>query len=249
LGAGLSFRALIRKGEQLSQQSVLRQIIDIRREEWPQALLMAVYFFLVITSFWILKPLKKSLFIEFYDQNGFDFLGWQMTAAQAELLAKAGNMLVALVAATVFAVLARWLRRQQLTYIFAAFSILCCLLFGFLLRDPHGPTVWGFYLYGDLFNTLMVPTFFAFLNDSVTPRQAKRLYGLIILGGVLGGGRRFHFREDTPGSVQPQPVDVDLPAHRRWDYRHCFPGGTKLWVQTGTGSWTSGSDEQPKPVY
>ena len=33
----------------------------------------------------------------------------------------------------------------------------------------------------------MVPTFFAFLNDSVTPRQAKRLYGLIILGGVLGG--------------------------------------------------------------
>jgi AAA family ATP:ADP antiporter len=148
---------------------------------------MAVYFFLVITSFWILKPLKKSLFIEFYDQNGFDFLGWQMTAAQAELLAKAGNMLVALVAATVFAVLARRLRRQQLTYIFAAFSILCYLLFGFLLRDPHGPTVWGFYLYGDLFNTLMVPTFFAFLNDSVTPRQAKRLYGLIILGGVLGG--------------------------------------------------------------
>ncbi len=171
----------------MSQKNVLRQVVDIRREEWPQALLMAIYFFLVITSFWILKPLKKSLFIEFYDQSGFNFLGWQMTAAQAELLAKTGNMLVALVAATVFAFLARWLRRQQLTYVFAAFSILCYLLFGFLLRDPHGPTVWGFYLYGDLFNTLMVPTFFAFLNDSVTPRQAKRLYGLIILGGVLGG--------------------------------------------------------------
>ena len=175
------------KGEQLSQQSLLQQVMDIRREERPQALLMALYFFLVITSFWILKPLKKGLFIEFYDQTGFDFLGWQMTAAQAELLAKVGNMLVALVAATVFAFLAHWLRRQQLTYVFAAFSILCYLVYGFLLRDPQAPTVWTFYFYGDLFNTLMVTTFFAFLNDSVTPRQAKRLYGLIVLGGVLGG--------------------------------------------------------------
>jgi AAA family ATP:ADP antiporter len=33
----------------------------------------------------------------------------------------------------------------------------------------------------------MVATFFAFLNDSVTPRAAKRLYGLIVLGGVAGG--------------------------------------------------------------
>ena len=33
----------------------------------------------------------------------------------------------------------------------------------------------------------MVATFFAFLNDSVTPDTAKRLYGLIGLGGVSGG--------------------------------------------------------------
>ncbi len=162
--------------------------MDIRREEWPQALLMAVYFFLVIASFWILRPLKNILFLEFYDQAGFNLLGWQMTAAQAELLAKVGNMLVAFVAASVFAYLARRLRRQQLTYVFAAFSVLCYVLYSTLLKAPQGPTIWTFYLYGDLFNTLMVPTFFAFLNDSVTPTQAKRLYGLIILGGLLGGG-------------------------------------------------------------
>jgi AAA family ATP:ADP antiporter len=33
----------------------------------------------------------------------------------------------------------------------------------------------------------MVPTFFAFLNDSVTGDQAKRLYGLVGFGGVAGG--------------------------------------------------------------
>jgi len=34
---------------------------------------------------------------------------------------------------------------------------------------------------------LLVAAFFAFVNDSVTPDAAKRLYGPIVLGGVLGG--------------------------------------------------------------
>ncbi len=33
--------------------SPLKQIMDIRRDELPQALSMSVYFFLVITAFWI----------------------------------------------------------------------------------------------------------------------------------------------------------------------------------------------------
>ena len=53
----------------------LRAIFSMKREELPFALLMFGYFFLVITSFWILKPVKKSLFIEFYDESGVEILG------------------------------------------------------------------------------------------------------------------------------------------------------------------------------
>ena len=165
----------------------LKQIMNIRRDEFPQALLMFAYFFLVITTFAILKPLKSGLFIQFYDQSGFDFLGWHMLAAQAELLAKMVNMVIAFVAAIVFALLSRSFRRQQLTYIFSIFIISCFLVFTFVLDTPRGPTVWAFYLFGDLYSTLMVVTFFAFLNDSVEPDAAKRLYGLIVLGGLSGG--------------------------------------------------------------
>ena len=42
----------------------LKANFDIRKSELPFALLMFSYFFLIITSFWILKPIKKSLFIE-----------------------------------------------------------------------------------------------------------------------------------------------------------------------------------------
>jgi AAA family ATP:ADP antiporter len=79
------------------------------------------------------------------------------------------------------------LRRQQLTYVFAGFFIACCLLFSSWLQAPDGSAVWSFYLFGDLYSTLMVATFFAFLNDSVTPGAARRLYGLVGLGGVSGG--------------------------------------------------------------
>ena len=164
-----------------------KQFVNIRREELPQVLLMFSYFFLVITSFWILKPLKKSIFVQFYRDTGFHFLGMSMDAAQAELIAKVANMFVALVAATVFAYLSRWFRRQQLTYVFSGFILVCYLYFLWTIHEPQGLTVWSFYFFGDLYSTLMVATFFAFLNDSVAPEKAKRVYGLIGLGGVAGG--------------------------------------------------------------
>ena len=161
--------------------------MDIRREEWPLALLMFAYFFLVITCFWILKPLKKGLFVEFYDQQGIEIAGTLFSAAQAELLAKILNMLVAFIAVVIFTWLSRRFRRQQLTFIFAGFFCVCYLLFGRWLANPVDVSVWSFYLFGDLYSTVMVATFFSFLNDSVTPQAAKRLYGLVGLGGVCGG--------------------------------------------------------------
>lgn len=165
----------------------LKAIMDIRREELPLALLMSAYFFLVITSFWVLKPLKKNIFIDYYDKDGFNLYSWQMEAAQAEQFAKILNLFVAFIAVVVFTMLVKYFRRQQLTYIFSSFFLVSYIGYSFVINNPGDFTVWTFYLFGDLFTTLMVATFFAFLNDSVTPDAAKRLYGLIVLGGVVGG--------------------------------------------------------------
>ncbi len=171
----------------MASANPLKQIMNIRRDELPQALLMFSYFFMVIATFWILRPLKKGLMLELYDQTPFNFVGWQFNAAQAESIAKIGNMVVAVFAASAFIYLARSLQRQQLTYVFSVFSIACFALFSYAVVDRGAATVWAFYWFGDLYNTLMVATFFAFLNDSVAPQVAKRLYGLIVLGGVAGG--------------------------------------------------------------
>jgi AAA family ATP:ADP antiporter len=164
-----------------------KAFMNVRRKELPLALLMFTYFFLVISSFWVLKPIKKTLFIQYYDQTGVDIFSWHLLGSQAELVAKVLNMFVAFLAVAVFTWLARRFRRQQLTLIFSLFFMVCYVAYSRLVGAPGDATVWTFYLFGDLFSTLMVATFFAFLNDSVTPDAAKRLYGLVGLGGVAGG--------------------------------------------------------------
>lgn len=169
------------------RRNPLQAILDIKRSELPLALLMFGYFFLVITTFWILKPLKKAAFLEYYKHDHFELLGSTFDGPQAELFAKVGNMVVAFVAVVFFTRLARTMRRQQLTFVFAGFCSACTV--GFVAATAVGGEAfaWLFYLYGDLFNTLMVATFFAFLNDSFAPAAAKRTYGVIVLGGVAGG--------------------------------------------------------------
>ena len=164
----------------------LKGFLDVKRREVPFVVPMFLYFFLVITVFWILKPIKKALFIGFYKGTGETFFG--LGGPEAEQIAKVGNMVVAFIAMVVFTLLSRKLHRQRLTFVFAGFSIAVLLGYlPFVAGEPGEVVVWSFYLFGDLFNTLMVATFFAFLNDSVAPGDSKRLYGPIVLGGVAGG--------------------------------------------------------------
>jgi AAA family ATP:ADP antiporter len=167
--------------------AALREMFPVRRDEYAFALPLLAYFFLVITTFWILKPLKKGLFIGFYRANGIDVLGAHLTAAQGELVAKVANMAVALVAVIAFSRLARTLRRQELTEVFAGFFTVAFALLAWAVARPSGAVAWAFYLLGDLYSTLMVATFFSFVSDSVDTDRAKRLYGVIGLGGVAGG--------------------------------------------------------------
>ncbi len=170
-----------------SDSGAARAFFDVRPNERRIAAAMCGYFFLVITSFWILKPLKKTLFIGHYANSSFDFFGRSFSASEAELFAKLMNLVVAAVAATTFSLLSRHLRRERLSSVFTLFFIVSYGLFALVLERPSALAVWSFYLFGDLFSTLMVATFFSFLNDSVSPDGAKRLYGIVGFGGVAGG--------------------------------------------------------------
>ncbi len=175
--------------------SAFKSFLDVKRREIPFVVSMFLYFFLVITVFWILKPIKKAQLVAYYPYDAeknpaghsFDLFGMRLGGEEAELVAKVLNMVVAAIAVIVFTLLARKLHRHRLTYVFCAFSALVLAFFTLRIGNMSEIEGWAFYLFGDLFNTLMVATFFAFLNDSVAPEDSKRLYGPIVLGGLAGG--------------------------------------------------------------
>lgn len=135
----------------------------------------------------MLKPVKKALLLIQYQDSGMHILHWTFSAPQVELIAKEINMAIALMAAVVFARLARHFRREQLVYVVMTFFIALCVAYSIALADPGAVTAWLFYLSGDLFVTLNVAAFFVFLNDSEEPLSARKVYGLVGLGGVVGG--------------------------------------------------------------
>ncbi len=153
---------------------LINQFFDFRRDEIPVVLLLFTSFFCSIAVFQILKPLKKGLFVEVY-------------GADTELYAKLLNILAAAFAMVVFTYLYNRLSRRGLIFSICGFFIAVFGLLTLFLQDPNVYSIWGFYLVGDLVTTLLVAGFWAYATDITRTEQAKRLFGLIGLGLVLGG--------------------------------------------------------------
>jgi ATP/ADP translocase len=167
-----------------------KEFFDIRPGEWPLALGLSTYFFLVIAIFWVLKPIKRGLVISYFGDNPIHLAGWVLSGAQAEQLGKVLNMVVAFAVVGLFTWLVRRYARHHLIVIFCGIFGALFLLFGSVITqiEALGDTaVWSFYVTGDIWTTVMVATFWAFANDLNTGDEAERLYGIVGLGGVVGG--------------------------------------------------------------
>jgi ATP:ADP antiporter, AAA family len=163
------------KNEQTSKNP-LRALFDFNKEELRVVLLMFAFFFLFIVVFQMVRPLKKGLFLSVFD-------------ADAELRAKLLNILISVVAVVVYTYLVNHLKRHVLLYVLGGFFAVSFFSLGRILAAPQPPgwSIWAFYLLGDLLTTMMVAAFWAYLTDITYPDQAKRLYGPIGTGGVVGG--------------------------------------------------------------
>jgi|GEM_PF-179381 AAA family ATP:ADP antiporter len=174
-------------GEKSYFGRIKEQFFDIKKEEWPRALALSFFFFLVIAVFWVLKPIKKGALISFYKEDPLLLFGFTFGGAEVEQLAKVVNMIVVFGVVVLFTLLIRRFKRQQVVYIFCGVISILLVYFGFIIVNPGAFDAWSFYVFGDIFNSVMVATFWAFANDVNSPQESKRLYGIIGLGGVVGG--------------------------------------------------------------
>lgn len=165
---------------------IRKQLFDVRRGETTRVVSLSLLFFLVIAVFWVLKPMKRGLLLSFYADAPLQVFGLTLGGAEAEQLAKALNVVGAYGLVVMFTLVSRQFGRSTI-YVLAAVMAGLMGLFAHQLQAPASWTVWAFYFFGDLFNTLMVAAFWTFASDVIRPDQARRLYGPIGLGGVVGG--------------------------------------------------------------
>jgi AAA family ATP:ADP antiporter len=148
----------------------------VRRGEWPALLLSCVYFFCVLTAYYVIRPVREQLSAAV----GSTQLPWFYAA----------TFLVTLALTPLFAALvSRWRRRVMVPVAYGVF-IACLLGFmpffaqpGLLSTRTLGVV---FFVWVSVFNLFVVSVFWIFMSDIWIPAQARRLFPLIGFAGTAG---------------------------------------------------------------
>lgn len=157
---------------------MLRRVVDVRPGEYGRTGLMVSCMFLLIAAYVVMKAARDSLFL------------YRLGAAQLPLV----YLLVAIFSGTVAWISARFFRRvsvsvQLHTTFFAGVVVL--LAFWLALSTGAPWLYFALYLWVSGYGLLTVAQAWLFANQVFTAREAKRLFGVIgagaILGGILGG--------------------------------------------------------------
>lgn len=154
-------------------EKILNVFTEVRRGEAASALMLALNIFLILTAYYILKPVREALILS--GSGG----------AEIKSYVAAGQALLLLGAVPLYARLAsRYARRtliNRVTWFFAA-----CLVAFYLLALVGAPIAIVFYLWVGIFNLMVPAQFWAFANDIYTPEAGKRLFVIVAFGASAG---------------------------------------------------------------
>ncbi len=152
----------------------LGRVVKVRPDEVRVMLWAFVYFFCLLSSYYILRPLRDESGVA----AGVANLQWLFT----------GTFFVMLAAAPLFgAVVTRVPRRRFIPWVYR-FFIISILIFFALQHMGWGRAIvaGAFFMWVSVFNLFVVTVFWGFMADLFTSEQGKRLFGFIAAGGSAG---------------------------------------------------------------
>src|SRR5947207_3042303 len=156
-------------------QKVLAWIVDVKAEEVRPLWLGFFFHFLILTGYYITKPIRDSI-----GASNIEALPWMFTATLVAMLA--ANAAFA-------ASVARMSRRKFIPFAYGFFIVVFVLFFIAMRSRPAVEQIWigrGFFVWVSVFNLFNTAIFWAFMTDLFTVEQGKRLYAFIAVGGTLG---------------------------------------------------------------
>lgn len=154
--------------------SWLSRIGMIERNELPALAWSFLYFFSLLSCYFILRPLRDTMGIA----GGIHNLPWLFTATFITMLA---------VVPLYGWLVSRFERRQFIPYVYVFFSA-NLLIFWLSLTQGIAIELVAriFFVWISVFNIFVISVFWSFMIDIWRPDQTKRLFGIIAAGGTTG---------------------------------------------------------------
>jgi ATP:ADP antiporter, AAA family len=163
----------------MSLHKFLAPVVDLRKEEAVTAVLMFAYSFLAMTAYNIIQPLTRSKLIS---SLGAVNVPWVIF----------GSGLVIGVLMLGYTRLVSVLPKRWALPITQAGMAIAMIAFWVLFQTGADWVSVAFYIWGGLLGLLLISQFWTLANGIYDPRQAKRLFGFIgggvMLGGMTGAG-------------------------------------------------------------
>ena len=147
-------------------RALLGRLLRARADELPAVAWAFAYFFLLLSSYYVLRPVRDSLAVD-------------LGPAALRLLFSA-TFVTMLGLVPLFGWLCSRLARTRLLPLVYAFFTLNLLVFAFALDARV------FFVWLSVFNLFVVSVFWSFMADLFDTEQAARLYGAIAAGGSAG---------------------------------------------------------------
>ena len=153
---------------------ILGRAVDVRPAERRALVLGFAYFFALLASYYLLRPIREEMGI----RSGVGSLQWNFTATFAALL----------LAVPVYSALFARVPRARAVPAVYRFFLLNLVAFWALFRLGVSPVAVAraFYVWLSVFNLLVVSVFWSFMADLFSAEQGKRLFGFVAAGGSLG---------------------------------------------------------------
>lgn len=154
--------------------SLVQRLVQVRPDERRALTWSFLYFFSLLCSYYILRPVRDEMGI----QGGGDNLHWVFT----------GTFLVMLAAVPLYGwAVARLPRRRLLPAVYLFFIVNLLVFYG-LMRAGIAPaaTARAFFIWVSVFNLFVVSVFWSFMADIFSNAQARKLFGFIAAGGSAG---------------------------------------------------------------
>jgi ATP:ADP antiporter, AAA family len=155
-------------------RNMLKRFIDVKAHEVSALLWSFGYFFCLLSSYYVLRPVRDEMGV----QIGANNLPWFFTATFITMLA-----IVPLFGWLV----TRFPRRILIPSLYLFFIVNLICFYGAL--QIEATQMWAtrvFFVWLSVFNLFAVSVFWSFMVDLFTDEQGKRLFGFIAAGGTAG---------------------------------------------------------------